>query len=86
MPVPAAAVMIAFSGIAVGRLLLGSTTGLGGDLLLLTVDLTHFGDDLIWEPSRGGALWFTVRDNGVDAWSPWRPVRVWGGRSGPHGG
>ena len=27
-----------------------------GDLLLLTVDLTHFGDDLIWEPSRGGAL------------------------------
>ncbi|QDJ08317.1 Glycosyltransferase protein PslA [Roseomonas mucosa] len=31
----AAAVMIAFSGIAVGRLLLGSTTGLGGDLLLL---------------------------------------------------
>jgi uncharacterized protein (DUF952 family) len=27
-----------------------------GDLLLLTVDLTRFGDDLIWEPSRGGDL------------------------------
>lgn len=26
------------------------------DLLLLTVDLTRFGDDLIWEPSRGGDL------------------------------
>ena len=27
-----------------------------GDLLLLTVDLSGFGDDLIWEPSRGGDL------------------------------
>ena len=27
-----------------------------GDLLLLTVDLSRFGDDLIWEPSRGGDL------------------------------
>lgn len=27
-----------------------------GNLLLLTVDLTRFGDDLIWEPSRGGDL------------------------------
>ena len=26
------------------------------DLLLLTVDLSRFGDDLVWEPSRGGAL------------------------------
>ena len=26
------------------------------DLLLLTVDLSRFGDELIWEPSRGGAL------------------------------
>lgn len=26
------------------------------DLLLLTVDLSQFGDDLVWEPSRGGAL------------------------------
>ena len=27
-----------------------------GDLLLLTVDLSRFGDDLLWEPSRGGDL------------------------------
>ena len=27
-----------------------------GDLLLLTVDLSGFGADLIWEPSRGGDL------------------------------
>jgi uncharacterized protein (DUF952 family) len=27
-----------------------------GDLLLLTVDLTRFGDELMWEPSRGGDL------------------------------
>ena len=26
------------------------------DLLLLTVDLSRFGDDLAWEPSRGGDL------------------------------
>lgn len=26
------------------------------DLLMLSVDLTRFGDDLVWEPSRGGAL------------------------------
>lgn len=26
------------------------------DLLLLTVDLSKFGDELIWEPSRGGDL------------------------------
>ncbi len=26
------------------------------DLLLLSVDLTRFGEDLVWEPSRGGAL------------------------------
>ena len=26
------------------------------DLLLLTVDLSRFGDDLVWEPSRGGDL------------------------------
>ena len=26
------------------------------DLLLLTVNLSLFGDDLIWEPSRGGDL------------------------------
>ena len=26
------------------------------NLLLLTVDLSQFGDDLIWEPSRGGDL------------------------------
>jgi uncharacterized protein (DUF952 family) len=26
------------------------------NLLLLTVDLTRFGDELIWEPSRGGDL------------------------------
>lgn len=26
------------------------------DLLLLTVDLSGFGDDLIWEPSRGADL------------------------------
>ncbi len=26
------------------------------DLVLLTVDLRRFGDDLIWEPSRGGDL------------------------------
>lgn len=26
------------------------------DLMLLTVDLTALGDDLVWEPSRGGAL------------------------------
>ena len=26
------------------------------DLVLLSVDLTGFGDDLVWEPSRGGAL------------------------------
>jgi len=27
-----------------------------GDLLLLSVDLTRLGEDLVWEPSRGGAL------------------------------
>ena len=27
-----------------------------GDLVLLTVDLSDMGDDLVWEPSRGGAL------------------------------
>ena len=26
------------------------------DLILLTVDLSGMGDDLVWEPSRGGAL------------------------------
>ena len=26
------------------------------DLMLLTVDLTRFGADLVWEPSRGGDL------------------------------
>lgn len=26
------------------------------DLLLLSVDLSRFGDELVWEPSRGGAL------------------------------
>ena len=26
------------------------------DLMLLSVDLTALGDDLVWEPSRGGAL------------------------------
>ncbi len=26
------------------------------DLMLLSVDLTQLGDDLVWEPSRGGAL------------------------------
>ena len=26
------------------------------DLILLTVDLSELGDDLVWEPSRGGAL------------------------------
>lgn len=26
------------------------------DLLMLSVDLTQFSDDLVWEPSRGGAL------------------------------
>lgn len=26
------------------------------DLLMLSVDLTQFNDDLVWEPSRGGAL------------------------------
>ncbi|GAA0194119.1 uncharacterized protein (DUF952 family) [Brevundimonas nasdae] len=26
------------------------------DLLMLSVDLTRFSDDLVWEPSRGGAL------------------------------
>ncbi|MBA4808155.1 DUF952 domain-containing protein [Brevundimonas sp.] len=26
------------------------------DLMLLTVDLSRFGDDLVWEPSRGGDL------------------------------
>ena len=26
------------------------------DLMLLTVDLTALGDDLVWEPSRGGQL------------------------------
>ena len=26
------------------------------DLLLLTVDLSKFDDDLVWEPSRGGEL------------------------------
>ncbi|QYC09220.1 DUF952 domain-containing protein [Brevundimonas nasdae] len=26
------------------------------NLLMLSVDLTRFGDDLVWEPSRGGAL------------------------------
>ncbi len=26
------------------------------DLLLLTVDLSQFGDDLVWEPSRGSDL------------------------------
>lgn len=26
------------------------------DLLLLTVDLGRFGDELVWEPSRGGDL------------------------------
>ena len=26
------------------------------DLMLLTVDLTRFGQDLVWEPSRGGEL------------------------------
>ena len=26
------------------------------DLLLLTVDLTVFGDELVWEPSRGGQM------------------------------
>ena len=26
------------------------------DLLFLTVDLSRFGDELIWEPSRGGDL------------------------------
>jgi len=26
------------------------------DLLLLDVDLTRLGDDVVWEPSRGGAL------------------------------
>ena len=28
----------------------------GRDLLLLDVDLTRLGDDVVWEPSRGGAL------------------------------
>lgn len=27
-----------------------------GDLILLTVDLAALGDSLVWEPSRGGAL------------------------------
>ncbi|WP_395942672.1 DUF952 domain-containing protein [Brevundimonas sp.] len=26
------------------------------DLMLLTVDLARFGEDLVWEPSRGGDL------------------------------
>ena len=31
----------------------------GRDLLLLDVDLTRLGDDVVWEPSRGGALFPT---------------------------